>query len=342
MRTFTLKERLLARLNILPLPIYDVFAAPLLGHTIAFAVRMNLFETLSLPQTAEQIAAQLNLHPKAVSLLLSTLRTAGYVNARDEMFCLTAAGRKWFLQSSPTYLGNFVQYVDVLYRHWLYVAETMQKAHPPATYFESFGEKEWEVYVYGMMDLARVIYPRIASKLVLPDRADHLIDLGGSHGLYSIELCTRHPRLHATVVDVPQALKFTQRIVREHNLEARITLLPGDLLRLDYPSKAYDVALAFNVTHGLTEEQNASFFAQIHHALKPGGVLHILDQCRAQRGTPTEQLMPLLVGVNVMNEIGGCVYREEEYRAWLTNAGFRTMKVYRLSLPGVYLFRAEA
>jgi len=341
MRTFTLKERLLARFNLLPLPIYDVFVAPLLGHTIAKAIHTNLFDTLDLPQTVEQIATRLNLQPQATSLLLSTLDAAGYVKRKDEFFSLTAAGRKWFLQSSPTYLGNFVRYVDILYRHWLYLDETMKSAHPPATYVESFGEKEWEVYVYGMMDLARIIYPRIASKLVLPDDAKHLIDLAGSHGLYSIELCKRNPRLQATIVDLPQALKFTQRIVREHNLEAKISLLPGDMLHLSYRHSAYDAALAFNITHGLTVEQNTSFFRKIFDALKPGGVLYMLDQCRHERGSQTERLIPLIVGINIMNEVGGNVYTEEEYRTWLLRAGFKRVKIYRLRLPGVFLFRAE-
>lgn len=245
MHTFTLKERLLARFNLLPLPIYDVFVAPLLGHSIAKAIRANIFETLTLPQTSDQIASRLELHP------------------------------------------------------------------------------------------------RIASKLALPDDAEQLIDLAGSHGLYSIELCSRNPRLHATIVDMPQALKFTQRIVREHNLATRITLLPGDLLKLEYARNAYDAALAFNITHGLTEGQNASFFEKIHHALKPGGVVDIPDQCRLERGTQTERLIPLIVGINVMNEVGGSVYGQKEYQRWLTKAGFKEVRTYRLSLPGVFLFKAR-
>lgn len=339
MKRFGVKERLLARLNLLPLPIYDVFAAPLLGHTIAIAIRLNLFENLIQPRTSEQIAEKLLIHPEASSLLLSTLSIAGYVTEKEKYFSLSNSGKKWLLKSSPSYLGNFVRYVELLYKHWLYLDETVQHGQPPTTYFESFGGKEWEVYVYGMMDLARIIFPHISKKLSLPKNSKQLIDLGGSHGWYSMQLCKRNPQLRATIVDLPQALKWTQKIVQDY--KDTMTLLPGNMLEMSFGTTTHDVALAFNVVHGFTWEQNIRMLERISQALRPNGYCYILDQFRQRRGSRTDQFIPLMVGINLMNEVGGNVYEVDEVCEWLTRVGFKKIKKYWLFLPGVSLLRAE-
>lgn len=340
MRTFTITERLLARLNFLPTPIYDTFVAPLFGKVVSSAVRLNLFEILPQPLTTAQVAQQLAISPQAAALMLKILCITGYVGVQGERFHLTAAGKKWFSKSSPSYLGNFVQYVELLNRHWMYLEETVRRGKPPVTYFDSFGEREWRLYVYGMMDLARVIYPFVASKIVIPLRATQLIDLGGSHGWYSIQLCKRHPDIRATIVDFPQALKFTSTIIHDHSLDERVTLLPGNVLTATL-EKSYDLALAFNITHGLTKDENVRFFEKVFHTLTRDGRLYILDQCPAEKGSATQRLIPLIVGINIMNEVGGNVYSPEEYREWLAQAGFRRIKTHRLRLPGVFLLSAR-
>lgn len=341
MRTFTLKERFFSYLNLLPVPIYDSFAAPLFGHALTLAVRLNIFETLRQPLTAEKLAKTLNIHPQASFLLLSSLVTAGYIKKIGNDFVLSASAKKWLLKSSPYYIGNFIRYVELLYSHWLSLEQTFKKGKPPSTYIERFGEKEWKIYIYGMMDLAKIIIPHIISKMILPNEARTILDLGGSHGLYSIELCKRHPRLHATIVDFPQVLRFTKEIIREHNVVEWVSLKPGNVLKKKFRENFYDAALAFNIVHGLTPEQNEVFLRKISRALKRGGYLYVLDQFVGQRRSRSEQLIPLMVGINIMNEVGGTVYSIDELRELTRQAGLRITRSFRLRLPGVVLLRLE-
>lgn len=341
MRTFTLRERLLDRFNLLPLPIYDAFVSPLFGHVLVKAVRFQLFDLLLEPQTTQQLAESTRLDPHAVDLMLSSLVSSGYIKIRNGIYTTSASGRKWLVSSSPSYIGNFLRYVELLYTHWLYLDETIEQGNPPVTYVESFGEKEWEIYVYGMLDLARIIIPHVIPKIALPKNSENIIDIGGSHGMYSIELCRRNPRLRATIVDFPQALKFTQNIIKDHDFENQISTEPGNIIEKEFAAHSYDAALAFNIVHGLNEKDNRLVFQRISSALKPHGVLFVLDQFHKNARSKLEQFLPLMVGINLMNEVGGTVYSIDNIREWSMNDGFANIHEFRLRLPGVTLLRIE-
>jgi hypothetical protein len=49
----------------------------------------------------------------------------------------------------------------------------------------------------------------------------------------------------------------------------------------------------------------------------------------------------LMVGLNVLNEIGGSVYTFERISKYCTDAGLQDVRLHRLRLPGVSLVRAE-
>jgi len=299
------------------------------------ATRLNLFEIIETKRTMPQIAESAGLHPDAARYLLSALELSGYVKRQGDRYTPSASARTWLMKSSPSYLGHFLEYVNLLYARWMYLGETLQNGEPPVTYFESFGEREWEIYVFGMKDLATVFIPHILPKVHLPADAVSVVDLGGSHGLYSIELCKRFPRLHATIVDFPQALKFTKRFVDEHGLAARIGLEAGNFLEKDLPARSADAVLGFNIVHGLSPQHNEELFRKVKSMLKPRGSFFVVDQLIDPRGGGLRQFIPLMVGINLMNEVGGRAYSVEDVRRWSEQAGFKDVRTRRLRLPGV-------
>ncbi len=71
-------------------------------------------------------------------------------------------------------------------------------------------------------------------------------------------------------------------------------------------------------------------------ALKPGGKLYILDQMKEKsRRSGIAQFVPLMVGLNILNEIGGNTYSFEQVKRWCVDAS--GVKRFRLRLPGVTL-----
>jgi hypothetical protein len=341
MRTFTLTERLAARFNFLPTAIYDTFPAVLFGRVLVLSTRLGVFESLNRrSQTSNELATSLHLHPEAIKLILPPLVTASYLTKQGETYTLAPQSKKWLVQSSAHYLGNFIAYIELLHSHWITLEETFTSGKPPRTYVETFTEQEWNIYTLGMMDLAKLIIPHIMPKMELPSTARRLIDVCGSHGLYSIELCKRYKNLTATIADFPQVLHTTQALIEKDHLEERITLFPCDVMKTEFKKDEYDVALAFNIIHGFNAETNATFLRSISSALKRGGIFYILDQLKDETKRGIGKMLPLLVGVNLLNEIGGSVYSFGEVTSWCKAAGFGSIQRCKTRLPGVHLIKA--
>lgn len=342
MTRFTFLEKLLHRLNALPQPIYDGFLQTLLGRAIMVSNKLGLFERLTKkPCTVEELANDLNVSTQGVQLLLDALDVAGYVRRRGTMFEATAMTKKWMDRRSDHSVRNLMAYFETLYDRWSYLDETVRRGSPEKTYFELFTPEDWRIYTYGMMDLARLLMRQVLKHVVLPGGAERLIDIGGSHGMYSIELCRKYPQLRATVVDFPGAAIHGKQIIQEAGISNRISFLEGDFLDVDF-GMIYDAALGFNIVHGLGREQNQLLARKVYRALRSGGSWYVLDELRTgKKNSILSNLVPAVVGLHLFNEVGGCAYDVEEVRKWCESAGFADVKFVGLRFPGVALVRCR-
>ena len=74
--------------------------------------------------------------------------------------------------------------------------------------------QEWAIYQDGMRDVAANPAVELAKRMPVPQGATRLLDIGGSHGLYSTELCKRHPALVATILELPGAVDRASEIAQ--------------------------------------------------------------------------------------------------------------------------------
>jgi len=336
----TLLERALQFGHRLPGPVIDVFGNVLYGRALAIAVRRGLFEAMAQrPAGIDAIARATGFHASSIRLMGRMFVLGGYLREEGDGFGLTAEGRTWLLAASPTSVTWLIQYFEMLHQRWSRMEYTLDHAGPPVPYYALFNDVDWKTYVYGMRDLARLLMPEVLPRLSLPRGAARVLDLGGSHALYSIELLRLRPELSATVIDFPSALKHASVIVHDAGMDGRITLAPGDLTAVALPGES-DAILLFNVIHGFGEPENRAIIQRCLEALKPGGRLYILDQMvGARAGSMLEQFVPLAVGMNMLTEIGGNTYRAAQVVEWCGE--FSSARQVRLRLPGVGLIIAE-
>jgi SAM-dependent methyltransferase len=338
-------ERLLHRLHLLPAPIADAFGNVLFGRALTIAVRRGVFEALaSDAHTPGEVASMTGLSPAGCELLLASFAVAGYVDKRRSRYALTREARRWLLNSSPHFLGHLLRYFETLHVRWTYLEHSLEHGVPPKPYYESFTEDDWRVYVYAMRDLARLLIGQVMVRITLPNLPRSLLDLGGSHGLYALACCKRYPTLSATIVDFPAAICHTAGIIAEDNAGDRIKLWPADFTKVDFP-RDQDCVFLFNVIHGLSEKENHKLIGRAVDALKKGGRLYILDQLREDEGGNhpafsvrsggISRFIPLMVGLNLLNEIGGTTYHFEQVKEWCRDVS--RIRRMRLTAPGVSL-----
>lgn len=333
----TFLQRLLHRLHLLPTPIMDSFGGIIFGRVLTIAVRRGFFEAAVEPRTIKELAEATGLNEKAVELLADSFVVGGYLRRIEEKHIISAEGKKWLIKSSPTYLGNLIAYFETLYARWANIEYSLENGLPQQPYFDGFTDSDWRVYVYGMADLAKLLLSEVGPKLVL-NNPKSLLDIGGSHGLYAMECCRRYPGLHATVMDFSLALRHTVEIAASEGMSSRVSVHEGDFTANDLPLNQ-DGILLFNVIHGFDENENRKLIARTFTALNSGGKLFILDQMKSQeRESGLAAFFPLMVGLNLLNEIGGNVYDVDEIKIWCNS--FSSFRTHTLRLPGVILIEA--
>src|SRR5712692_8601721 len=92
----TALEHLLARLNLLPVPLFDTPLAPGIAKVLVTACELGVFDVLDEhPLTLEALARRLQCNPQGLQLLLRLLVSAGYLRQRRGPYANTRMAQRW-------------------------------------------------------------------------------------------------------------------------------------------------------------------------------------------------------------------------------------------------------
>jgi cyclopropane fatty-acyl-phospholipid synthase-like methyltransferase len=75
-----------------------------------------------------------------------------------------------------------------------------------------------------------------------------LLDLGGGSGAFAIETVKRYPGMSAVVLDLPDVITVTERIIAEADLVDKIACVGGDLRSAPWPPGADAILLSYIVS----------------------------------------------------------------------------------------------
>lgn len=293
------------------------------------AVMLGLFDALhEQPATTTELAVRLELDPLGAGTLLTALTTLGYLEADGDVFRNTSVSEEQLVRSSPHSIATFVGDQGDL--HWQTLAllpDAVRDGRAYAMHEERWGEREWwEAYISGLYEIFRDEYDSNAA-LVPEDDLARLVDVAGGHGGFSMAMCRRHPRLQATVIDLPPSAAVGRRIVSEAGYADRVTFREGDVFEIGLGEVA-DVTAVFNLIHHLPEERNRQLCEMAHASLRPGGFLVIGDSALPEPGEQVSEhgaLSSLLFYAWSHSRN----FRPSEIRCWMENAGFSDVAVHR-------------
>jgi 2-polyprenyl-3-methyl-5-hydroxy-6-metoxy-1,4-benzoquinol methylase len=325
--------------GVVPTPAAEAWGGMGLSGILVAAVRTGLAARLAQrPGTAAELAADLGLDPLPTRLLLDCLRSNGHVTAKDGRYQLSRRSRRWLDPASGLSVAQYVAGTADYWTWWAELTDVTQGRHPAGTHGAPPGDPYWERYIRGQHELARLSAAEVARKLRLPSGARELLDIGGGHGLYSMELCRRHPGLTATVLDLPGSAAVGREIVAAAGMADRVHFAEGDATGADLGA-GYDAVLCFNLVHHLTPAQIAALFGRARDALAPGGTLAVLDAFAdpGRRASAAGNFLSLFVYLSS----GSQVHTPAELRGWLREAGFGAPRRIRvLRIPGLSLYVA--
>ncbi|MFI9817644.1 class I SAM-dependent methyltransferase [Saccharothrix variisporea] len=307
-------------------------------RAMAAALRLGVFAALSGdPLTSKELAAALGTDPRGTGLLAEALVAFGYLERAGERYSNTAPTQKWLSGTGYSEVDRF--WASVLFESWDGLEDSIRTGTPALDFYGWLSARPETLQRFQRMlsGHADSIAPEVATHVPV---GATLLDVGGGHAKYAIRLCTAHPELRATVIDLPEALAVGAEAVAAAGLTDRITLRPGDYDELDLGAD-FDTVLLFNVVHGRTASANRALLDRVAAALRPGGSVVLLEHDEHSEDRASDAFARVF-SLNLFHGQGGQVYAAEEITSWLTAAGLTDPTTHPLrTSPGQSLIMAR-
>ena len=288
------------------------------------AVKLDVFGTLAVGGgTAVEASRRLQTDPRTTGTLLNALVSIGLLRKAGERYSNAPEAQEFLVKESPKYAGHLLLLQEAEWDNWGKLESVVRTGHSPVK--GHLFRTDPQLAENVLMVLHRVALqhaPTLAKQIDLSG-ARSLLDLGGGAGTHAMAFCQAYPALTATVFDLPETLRTTERLVKEAGLEGRIRLIPGDFNR-DELGGPYDAVLMSDILHYQGAEANAALVRKVHGALAPSGRLVIKDRFLDENGTSPAWTAVFAVHILVNTEKGRC-YTSAEAVQWLKDVGFASI-----------------
>ena len=297
---------------------------------------LGLFEALGWgPCDEAALVRRLGALRAGVTALLDVLGTASYVERAGSGWQNAPVARAWLTSESVADYRPGRAWGAEVWRLLAELPSTIRLGSPARTMYQLMSERPelGRTFARYMRATAMLEMSRIVDLVSLPAKARRLLDLGGSHGLYSVGFLRRYPSLTATVADLPVALVQAKETIRTEPEGGRLRLWARDYLTEDLGTD-WDVVLAFSLLHNHTVSDNRLLLAKVAQALRPGGILVVQDFLRDGGPDAFHAAFSLLM----FNQNGTRTYGSEEVALWLGEARLHLLYRHELGAgPGSVL-----
>jgi (2Fe-2S) ferredoxin/ubiquinone/menaquinone biosynthesis C-methylase UbiE len=286
------------------------------SRVILTALELDLFTAVGSGATAAQAAAAAGTDARATEMLLHALASLDLVRKEGAVFHNAPVAARFLAAGSPDSARMAMLHTARLWHRWSGLTECVRTGTTVPD--DERDTESTEAFIAAMHNSARQRAVPLAGAVAAG--ANRMLDVGGGSGAYAIAFAQANPGLRAEVFDQPEVLAIAERHIREAGVEDRISTRVGDL-RTDEFGGGYDLVLISAICHMLSEEENRNLLARVYRALVKGGRVAIQDfLLRADKTGPRACA---LFSLNMLvNTRGGASYSEEEYTAWLREAGF--------------------
>ncbi len=285
------------------------------------------------PLTAAQLAAELGLDERALTIHLGALAACELVEQRDGKWRAMPAARTWLHPEGEGYWGGFLlRFRKSIPLHAQLVETLRTGKRPPST---DAGAPEWERGTMSQESAARIAKFMHAHSIAAARGAaaqsvfgliGNLLDVGCGSGVYGIELARAHPRLQVTLMDLKEMCGQAAAYVAAADLSTRVTTAAVNMFEQDWPT-GHDAHLFANVFHDWSEETNRLLAAKSFAALAPGGRIFLSEVLMDDDGCGPwpAAAFSLMMLVSAL----GKQYSLPEFRQILESAGFTDVHAVR-------------
>ena len=254
-----------------PEPILRLASGFMAAKHLFAASELGVFEALAeAPTTLEALAARTGLTRRAARITADAMVALGLIERDGDTYRNGPAAARYLAGRTPADLRPLLEFWDqISYPTWETLAEALGSG-PRQEVFD-LDEAQQEIVSAGIEAILAGPARALAETV---DFSVHrrLLDVGGGTGSWSIAAVERHPRLQATVLDLPVTADIARRRVQAAGLADRIDVVAADATTSELPG-GHDVFLVANVAHYWSPDTNIALLKRIRRAASPGGRL---------------------------------------------------------------------
>ncbi|HYJ87403.1 MAG TPA: methyltransferase [Pyrinomonadaceae bacterium] len=310
------------------------------SKTLLSAIELGLFTTLADgPKTAEQLTAELRLHPRSALDFFDTLVALGMLEREDGIYRNTPETDHFLVRGKLSYIGGLLEMANErLYKFWGFLTDGLRTGQPQnevktggTGLFENLynDPERLRLFLGAMTGLSMGASRGIAEKFPWKDY-QIVVDVGGAQGGLLVQVCLAHEHLRGSNFDLPVVGPIFEEYVATNGLSDRLSFLPGNFF--DDPLPSADVITMGHILHDWNLDEKRMLLDKAYAALPPGGALIVfealIDDERRQNA------FGLLMSLNMLIETpGGFDYTGKDCSEWMKQAGFSSTRVEHLAGP---------
>lgn len=289
---------------------------------LATPMALRVAVTLGLPDrllgdgsSVEDLAAELDVAPVALGLLLDHLVTLGVVESGATGYRTSAYGAN-LCAGAGNGLTDLLRLDTAGGRAELALVElahSISTGH--AAYPRRYGQDFWadlaqhahlrESFDRQMTHRIREQLPRIVAAVDW-SRFAGIVDVGGGRGSVLAAILTAHPRTHGHLVDLEPTATEARRTFSAHDLDGRTLVTAGSFF--DPLPAGADAYLLVDILHDWDDEHAHRILSRCVEAAQPGGRVLVIEPVGGLRAQSEFTLAMLVI-------FGGRERRIEEFRA---------------------------
>lgn len=314
--------------------IWDLWQAQFRLPVAAVADQVGTFKALSeAALTTAELAAQLELDARALSIHLAALASSGLIEKRLGKWSATHTARTWLHPDAEGYWGMFIQRMSDAIPLKGLLLETLKTGNRPQEREDAL--PEWEKgsmtpeaaqRVAAFMHAHSQAPARGAAAQGVFGTLKSLMDVGCGSGVYGIEIAKAYSGLNVTLMDLKEMCVAADEYIAASTVSGRVSTAPVDMFNEAWPTE-HDGHFFSNVFHDWSDETNRVIAKKSFDALPSGGQIFLNEILMDDDGTgpwPAAAFSLLMLSGTL-----GKQYSLPEFRDILESAGFTNIQASR-------------
>lgn len=300
-------------------------------RTFLVAYDLKIFPLLAeKPRTLAEVCEALQINRRPAEALLTMCVCMGLLQVKNDCYSLTLFAEDYLLESSPTYLGDFLDFAVA--NDYVFSFENIKKAvltnssqvYSGNKLFQTHQEQAALARAFTYATHSRSIGAALAWPEVI-DLSGHrlLLDIGGGSGVHSIGATLKWPNLQAMIIDLATVCEVAQEFVTHYGLQSRIKTQVSDMWSQPFP--AADIHFYADIYHDWSLEQGRFLTQKSFESLEPGGRIIIHEMLYDDQKAGPSAVAAYNIAMLLWTE--GQQYSARELSTMLIETGFTDIEV---------------